>query len=68
VRSARSVRAEFVCMTVDFGRNELAVRVKRIFSVALPHNASSPAIRDDIPGPRLFHYLSSRQLIQQWAQ
>ena len=55
-------------MTVDFGRNELAVRVERIFSVALLHNASAPAIGDDIPSSRMFHYLSSRQLIQQWAQ
>jgi hypothetical protein len=35
VRSARSVSAEFVCVTVDFGRYKLAVRVERI--EALPY-------------------------------
>lgn len=66
VRSARSVSAEFVCVTVDFGRYKLAVRVERIFSVALLHNASSPAIGDDIPGRGTFH-CSPAKLIQQWA-
>ena len=44
---------------LDVGGNQLAERVEHVFRLALLQDARSPAIRDDIPGPGMFHGLHS---------